>query len=289
MEQEQVVDKRKQEIVDYYETCQIDYKLLWNLETSLAMHAGYWDHTTQTLHQALMRENQVLAEEAAITSADHVLDAGCGIGGSSIYLAKHYGCKVVGITISPKQIEEARKQALRHVPMNLPLFYQMDFNKTTFPDSSFDVVWGIESICHAYDKSMFIKEAFRLLKPGGRLVVADGFIFTRNYTPEENELMSQWLRGWGVESLAGVQSFHKDLKDSGFSNVTFKDVTSNVIPSSKRLFFYSIPAFFLSRLGELTGLRTRNQTNNIKSAYYQYKAITSGLWHYGIFRAEKPR
>lgn len=284
---EEKTASREREIVDYYESCEIDYKLLWNLNTSLAMHAGYWDDTTKTLHDALVRENHVLAEAANIGPKDRVLDAGCGVGGSSIFLAKHYGCHVTGISLSEKQVEQARAHAFKHVSHNLPLFHQMDFAYTTFADASFDVIWGIESICHTYDKLAFIKEAYRLLKPGGRIVVADGFVFSRHYTTEEAKLMEQWLQGWGVKSLAATQEFNQHLEEGGFTQISFKDITPHVLPSSKRMYYYSIPAFALSKIGELVGLRTKTQTNNIRSAFYQYQAITKGLWQYGIFRAEK--
>lgn len=277
------MNERTKEIVQYYETCDADYRLFWDLDRSLALHAGYWDGTTQTLHEALARENQILAEVAKIRAGDHVLDAGCGVGGSSIYLASYYQCKVTGITLSPKQAQEARQNAQRLVPGNMPDFQVMDFIQTSFPSESFDVVWGIESVCHADDKRAFMREAFRLLKKGGRLVVADGFALNKHYNPEESRIMSKWLKGWGVESLGEVEEFRSDLIASGFSDVSFNDITENILPSSRRLFLISFPAYALSKAGELLGLRSKTQTENIKSAYYQYQAIKKELWKYGIY------
>lgn len=73
---------RKEEIVHYYDTCEMNYKRWWNLDKSLAMHAGYWDETTKTLSEALSKENEVLAKIAGIKGSDRVLDAGCGVGGA---------------------------------------------------------------------------------------------------------------------------------------------------------------------------------------------------------------
>ena len=79
-----------QNIVDYYDNCQVDYSIVWHLNTHLSLHYGFWDETTKRLRHALIKMNDVLAEKIEIKSSDRVLDAGCGVGGSSMYLAKKY-------------------------------------------------------------------------------------------------------------------------------------------------------------------------------------------------------
>jgi len=188
----------KSQIIKYYDSCEIDYKLAWHLNTCLAMHAGYWDNKVANLPQALERENEVLAEKADVKKSDIVLDAGCGVGGSTIFLAKKFGCKAIGITLSQKQVNSATKNAKKNGVEKLVTFYKMDFLNTSFADNSFDVVWAIEAVCHANDKKKFIMEAFRLLKKNGRLIIADGFAAKNNYNAEENKLMKKWLNGWAV-------------------------------------------------------------------------------------------
>jgi tocopherol O-methyltransferase len=278
---------QKEQIVQYYDTCESDYRLLWDLDHSHAMHAGYWDEHTHSLRDALRRENEVLAEKAEIAESDRVLDAGCGVGGSSIYLAQKYGCEVFGITLSERQVETARKKAEDSLVYPQPIFEVMDYTKTRFPDHFFDVVWGLESICHVSDKTLFIKEAARLLKKGGRLIIADGFATKPEYQGKDAKEMDRWLKGWGVESLDMVGTFKKGLQQAGFSNISFEDITPHVMPSSKRLFWYSLPAIGLSKLGELFGLRTSIQTENLYGAHCQYLTLKRGLWQYGIFLATK--
>lgn len=281
------MQSKTDEIVEYYNTCETDYRTFWDLDRSMAMHAGFWDHRTTTLHEALARENEVLAEMAEIKSHERVLDAGCGIGGSSIFLAKHFGCQVTGITLSDHQVQVATANAKKHGVEALVNFETMDFCRTRFPDATFDVVWGLESICHADDKFLFVKEAYRILKKGGRLIMADGFGMKESYTLKEKYGMRQWLHGWGVESLDTQQAFRRYLKDSGFSDVSYSNVTDNVMPSSKRLYWISFPALVFSKVGEWVGVRTKVQTQNILAAYYQYTTLKSGLWEYGIFCAHK--
>jgi len=278
---------RSDQIIHYYETCDADYRLFWDLAHSHAMHAGYWDEHTKTLRQALQRENEVLAQRAHIQPNDRVLDAGCGVGGSAIYLAKHYHCEVVGITLSAKQVETARQTAQQESVQDLATFEVMDYTSTTFHDHSFDVVWGVESICHAADKRLFIREAARLLKPKGRLIIADGFAKQAIYSPPDQLKMDTWLKGWGVSTLAQASLFERSLQEEGFVLIEFQDVTQHVMPSSRRLYWLSWPAIPLSKLGELVGWRKPAQTANLYGARCQYQTLKKELWHYGILYAEK--
>ncbi len=136
--------------------------------------------------------NEVMMIAAGIKPDDTVLDAGCGVGGSSIFLASTLGCRVTGITLSERQVNLAIENAKKTENIDgLVDFKVMNYYATDFPDASFDVIWGCESICYADSKEQFIKEAYRLLKPGGRLVVADGFVSV--FENNDNPIIRQWI------------------------------------------------------------------------------------------------
>ena len=80
-------------IIEYYEKAEVAYKDAWDLEHSMALHCGFWEKGISSIRQALNHQNKVMAEWVGINQQDHVLDAGCGIGGSSIYLSKNYKCR----------------------------------------------------------------------------------------------------------------------------------------------------------------------------------------------------
>ncbi len=280
---------QKEQIIDYYDTCESDYRLLWDLDHSHAMHAGYWDDQTKSLRDALKRENEILAERAKIKNGDCILDAGCGVGGSSIFLAQAYDCQVVGITLSEKQVQTATQKAIQAGVQDKTTFKVMDYTCTDFPSHTFDVVWGIESICHANNKQLFIKEAARLLKPEGRLIVADAFVKEQAKSSHDQTQMKCWLNGWGVQALDSAETFAASLKKEGFEDIDFSDITANVLPSSRRLYWYSLPAIPLSKVGEWIGWRQPSQTANLYSARCQYQTLKKGLWQYGIFYAKKKK
>ena len=102
-----------------------------------------------------------------------ILDVGCGIGGTSRYLAKKFGpaTSVTGITLSSAQVERATQLAKER---NIPnaQFQVMDALDLKFEDNSFDVVWACESGEHMPDKKRYVEEMARVLKPGGRIVIA---------------------------------------------------------------------------------------------------------------------
>lgn len=276
------------DIVRYYDTLELDYRYMWNLGRNVAMHFGYWDAATRSFTDALERENAVLAEIVQVNRADRVLDAGCGIGGSSIYLARRFGCRVTGITISDKQVRTARRLARRQGVAQLARFARMDYQRTGFADASFDVVWAIESVCHAPDKAAFAREMHRVLAPGGRLVVADGFATCERFDDVSQSLMRRWLRGWCVEALATVEEFSRNLGGAGFADIRFTDATPNVLPSSRRLYTCARPILWLARVLRRCGPSLRTRALNIMAAHGQYLALTGGLWRYGIVSARKP-
>jgi cyclopropane fatty-acyl-phospholipid synthase-like methyltransferase len=275
------------DIVDYFDRCEVDYRLLWDLDGSLAMHIGYWDRTTRSLRQALGRQNEVLAELAGVRASDVVLDAGCGVGGSAIFLAHRYGCRTVGVTLSARQAASARRHAAVRGLDGRVAFYVMDYERTGFADGTFDVVWALESVCYAASKRTFVREAARLLRPGGRLVVADGFATKAFYPPDEAALMRRCLGNWAVPGLETAEAFCDHAREAGLSDVTCIDVTSTILRSTRRLFLHSIYGLPLGKLAEVLGLRDRIQTRNIVAARYPHRLCKRNLIRYVMVSATK--
>ncbi len=99
-----------------------------------------------------------------------ILDLGCGIGATSIFFAKRGAC-VIGIDISPKMISKASKLAQIHNVSKIE-FKVGNVEKLDYPDQFFDIIFG-NSILHHINCIKAIKEAYRVLKPGGIALFSD--------------------------------------------------------------------------------------------------------------------
>jgi len=276
-----------EKIRKYYAENQVFYNLFWMNRKNLSMHYGFWDGDTKNLHEALLNQNRVVAEKLNIRDSDMVLDAGCGVGGIGIWLAKNYGVKVIGITVSGKQVRLAKKNAINKKVGHLVNFYVKDFTSTGFPDNSFTKVFGNESICYAERKENFIKEAFRLLKPRGRLVVCDGFLNKADLDETKQKIFNDWLDGWAVPSLSTVNDFREDLRKAGFKNIEFTDKTKEVEPSSKRLYMRGILGYPIIKILNLVKVTSETQVKNVVACVKQYKIINDRIMIYGIFSVQK--
>ena len=164
----------KDSIRDHYDLATPWYRLVWGPH----IHHGLWSEEdsrrTVPLDSPLVAQERLtdtLAAHAGIQPGDQVLDVGCGMGGSSIRLARERRCDVTGITLSGVQRRWATTAARLLRVTDRVRFQQADAEEVTFPANGFDVVWSIECTEHLFDKRRFFQRASAWLKPGGRIAI----------------------------------------------------------------------------------------------------------------------
>ncbi|MCF8245559.1 MAG: methyltransferase domain-containing protein [Saprospiraceae bacterium] len=275
------------DIADYYNTTQIHYEKWWNLKEGLSLHYGIWEKETKNFTESLMNTNKVLMELCEIKETDIILDAGGGVGGAAMFLHENKNVEVIGITLSQKQVDFANNMAKQKKIDHKVNFLLMDYTQTTFEDESFDVVWACESVSSAPDKLLFINEAYRLLKKGGKLILSDCFITDKNQS-DPHKWIKKWGETWGVSNLVTTDFFLEGLKSKGFSTAKTFDYTTKIKKSAKRMYHAAILGFLPSEIYNLFNPNvSRFAKHHYKSGYFQYRALKENLWEYNIILAEK--
>lgn len=271
----------------FYDECSSDIGYLWFNHLNLALHYGYWDDRTRSHRDSLLNMNRVLAERGRLARGSRVLDAGCGLGGSSIWLAENYAARVTGITLSESQVEVGMRHVRKRKVEHLVDLQVADYCATPFDDGTFDAVWALESACHSLSKRSFVKEAHRVLRPGGALMIADGYANRTQCSEQEWPMFQACLDGWHVPNLATRAELMGYLAEFAFSDATFTDITANVLPSAQRMHRLAVATYPVQALLGLMSLRTENQRNNGTAAIKQW-AVFKGRWAgYGIFTGTK--
>jgi tocopherol O-methyltransferase len=156
-----------QRAADLYEDVQPFYRRFYS---DIHIHYGYWGRGIRSSRAAAQNTSRTVCGLLGLRAGDLVLDAGCGLGGTSILLAREYAARVEGVDSSRSNVEQATKNA---EAANVPgvSFSLQDHRHTRFESDYFDHVIAIESISAGDCARDFLAEAHRVLKENGRLAI----------------------------------------------------------------------------------------------------------------------
>lgn len=273
------------EIVDFYNETAWEYRFFWS---DFNLHYGFYDDVHTSHREAMENSNRIYAEKLGVDETDTVLDVGTGRGGLPIHVAEHAGADVHGIDIDPLHLREARENARERGVSESIEFSLGNYLEIPYPDDSFDAVSGIETVCHTDRKRKFLREARRVLKPGGRLMVSDGYMNRSTLSREETEKVRKMLDGWAVPSLAHVDDFRDALEDLGFTNIAFDDHYDRILPSSRRQWWLSLGVTPMLKLASILGVKSETSVDQGVTLYHQYSVIRDRIAVHGDFTAELP-
>lgn len=271
-------------IADYYNQTLNHYERWWKLDKTLAVHYGFWDAGTKKFSDALDNTNHYLLKFAEIQGSPRILDAGCGVGGSSFFLAKQINAKVTGITLSDKQLKYANKKGVEQKMTQLVDFKLEDYTKTSYNDGTFDLIWAIESITSAPDKSKFAREAFRILKPEGKLIIADYFKTNKD---DPGKILDKWQTYWSMAPFLTTNDYIDQFEKEGFSLLKNQDVTEMIVKTSRRMYYSSLLGTLPSITYNILHNTSRYAKGHYKSGFHQYQALKKGLWKYRVLLFQK--
>ncbi|MBO0590506.1 methyltransferase domain-containing protein [Cellulophaga sp. E16_2] len=264
--------QNRMEMVSFYNGATADYKF-WS--TDYNMHFGYFIpfKTNPFKRDSMLNEmnNQVLKKLALSTTSNTLVDLGCGMGGTMRYaLNRHEKLSAFGVTLSNFQVKKGN-----HLLKKMKgVILKQNYNQTSFNANFFDVATAIESFCHSGHSNQSFKEAYRILKPNGKLVIADAFL---KINEEElchggNYAYQKLCNHWSLERLGTITTVVQDLKDQGFSKVEVEDASFRVAPSVLHVPF-AILGFALKSLFQNKHLK-KESFHNLKGSFY---ALLTGL------------
>ena len=254
---------------DYYDMVWSDPNRIHQLGRELlSWHLGFYEKGINNSNEAKINMMDYVGRllELDDESFTKILDAGSGVGSTSIYLAKKYSnCIFYGITISHYESFLAGKLQKKYKISNVR-FQQGSYMKTSYSKNYFDRIFALESVIYAPNKKEFVKEMRRILKPDGKIVILD--IFPKKYTFNlltykiDNFLYQRKISKKNLKNYyIGIDQFIESLKSENFAGIKIH----NLIGSGNIKKFNLFISYFLSSFVLLiTKLRTINKKRSLK-------------------------
>ncbi len=226
-----------QDIREFYDASSGLWESIWGEH----MHHGYYGKNGN--YRLDRRQAQIdLIEELLFWAGyqdgnvpQSIIDVGCGIGGSTLYLAQKFDSKATGITLSPVQASRAKERAAEvgwDHRVNFEVANALDM---PFEDNSFDLVWSLESGEHMPDKANFIAECYRVLKPGGKMILAtwchrETDSWAGDLTGSEVAHLKEIYRVYCLPYVISLSEYREIAAESGFQNLKSDDWSIAVEP-----------------------------------------------------------
>ncbi len=212
---------------------------LWEQVWGEHMHHGYYGIDGKDKIKNPKEAQRILIEKILAwgegKDPQSILDVGCGIGGSTLYLASKYRARATGITLSPVQASRAKARATNVGLKEHVQFQVADAMAMPFADNSFDLVWSLESAEHMPDKQQFLRECCRVLKPGGQLIVAtwchrDCTFPQSALTVREESLLNYLYQLYHLPYVISLQAYVTIAQKLPLLNLQVADWSTSVAP-----------------------------------------------------------
>jgi microcystin synthetase protein McyJ len=248
---------------------------------ALWLNLGYWKDT-QSYPEAASALACLLAEHAGLSASDELLDVGFGFGEQDLLWAERYAVKqITGVNISPLHATRARARVQARGWQGRIDLRLGSATELPFSPASFDKVTALECAHHFDTRETFFAQAFAVLRPGGRLAIADGLPLPGQRAP--GVIQRLVLRRWSypIVNFYDREVYQRKLEAAGFVDVTCTSIREHVFPG-------------MSKYADQRG-RGRAMSEPIEAVDAQDVREGLALWErlgvsdYVIITADKPR
>ncbi len=181
-------------------------------------------------HGRALAATQEIAARLAPSPGERILDIGSGIGGPARWIAATFGVEVTGVDLTPEFCAAA--EALNVATRLADQVHILHGSALALPapDAAFDAAYSQNVIMNIADKPLFYREAFRVLRPGGRLALSNLCAGPAG----EPYFPVPWATTRDTSFLATPESMRADLLAAGFEIVDFRDVTPELLEAHRR-------------------------------------------------------
>ena len=206
-------------VAAHYDELDLAYRRIWGEH----VHHGFWRTGRESSAEATGALVRLVEDRLHLEPRQTVCDIGCGYGATGADLAARRDVTVVGLTLSEAQEQVARS---RDAPGFTCL--RRDWLDNGLPDAAFDRAYAIESSEHMSDKALFFAEAWRVLRPGGRLVVCAWLEGGSACPWEVRHLLKPICREGRLPGMGSRTDYEELAARAGFQAESYEDISRNV-------------------------------------------------------------
>lgn len=281
----------RQKIVNYYVEAGPDYR---GWSKGFNMHFGYYKLGANPfkLEDMLNAMNKEVLDRLQLADYrnNNILDMGCGLGATIRYALSRYPIKnITGITIVPWQIEEAQRMLKEEFQGYKARFELQDYQATTYDDNTFDGAYAIESSCYANgtDKRQFLEETYRILKPGRRLVIADGYMKRNDaMNPLYEYCYRKMCNYWAVPDFGNLNEIKAAMQAIGYKDIQIEEASWNIAPSVMYIPFIAMK-YFITKIIPTIFVSKERWQHLMAPLYAMVVGMARKRFGYYIITAEK--
>jgi microcystin synthetase protein McyJ len=250
------------------------------------MNFGLWDQGITDYPRAAERMVERLGELLGLAPGARLLDAACGRGSQDIFLLDRFGAlSIDALDLTRRNVAVATAQAAARIGAGELRVHHGSATRLAFPDGQFSHALCVEAAHHFDTREQFLREAFRVLAPGGRIALADIVLRRLPRTASERALVGAAAALWRIPraNQVTIDGYRAGFTRTGFRIESIEEVSARTIPGYYRA--QLAPA----RRRELVASRGRlGATVGAVMNFGAYRVYEAGLLDYVLVSAARP-
>ena len=196
------------------------------------LNFGLWTPPVKTYLEAAENLVLTMARKLELNAQSKVIDVASGMGAQDILLVKNVGCHITSVEVTRKHVDQAlRRIQAAHMSDRIDARFGTAVS-LPFPDESFTHALCVEGTQHFNTRLDFLHEAYRVLKPGGKICVSDYALTSFPKKFWQKHLINLAARLWCVPKVnfGTPATYLKTMQEVGFKNVTIESIGAQSIP-----------------------------------------------------------